>query len=116
MVATVGGSWNKVFLWDVGTGELLDELEEHETIIDILEYSMDGRYIAVSGQYGQFSIFDVEKKQKMYRKILIRYGSPDYDEIEQITNNIKSMLFSPDGERLVVTFYRWIFCHRYGNW
>ena len=108
IVATAGVSWNKVFLWDTESGEMLDQLVYHSNTYT-LAYSSDGRYIAVSGLDDRFTVFDIEKSEAILTGDLIRYGSPDYDEIEQITNNIKSMLFSPDGERLVVSYVRWIF-------
>ena len=108
-VATIGVTWNIVFLWNTETGEMLDQLEGHEKAIFHLAFSMDGRYIAVSGEYDRITIFDVEKREKKHFIDLIPFGSPDYDEWEQHYNSISKILFSPDGERLIAIFSRWIF-------
>jgi WD40 repeat protein len=78
LLASGGGSGdNTVKLWDVADGgELLETLVGHETLVESLDFSLDGEYLASSGQTSDWSdsviLWDVESGEPLWT---IGYGT-----------------------------------------
>jgi WD40 repeat protein len=76
-----------VRLWDTATGRLLGEFE-HQPAVRRVVFSADGNILALGGIEGRFSVWDVQKRQRL----MSTTGH---------AANIHGLALSPDGKRLV---------------
>jgi WD40 repeat protein/tRNA A-37 threonylcarbamoyl transferase component Bud32 len=89
MLAT-GGIDPVVHVWDVHTGDLIQELEQGAAGAFTLEFSPDGRWLAVSGLEPVASLWDVESGTQVGPRLT--------------AGDRRAMLdLSPDGRRLLMT-------------
>ena len=78
LLASGGGSGDhEVKIWDVARGgELLETLVGHETMVESLDFSLDGEYLASSGQTSDWSdsviLWDMESGEPLWT---IGYGT-----------------------------------------
>ncbi|KAG6391778.1 hypothetical protein SASPL_149538 [Salvia splendens] len=62
LVATGGGD-DKGFLWRIGQGDWIFELQGHQETVSGLSFSMDGQLIASGGLDGVVKVWDVAKEE-----------------------------------------------------
>jgi WD40 repeat protein len=76
-------------IWDVSSGELISELSGHNSSLDSVEFSPDGRILASGGSYpdNRILLWDVDSG-KVLRSLGEHYSG------------VRSLAFSPDGETL----------------
>ena len=76
-------------LWDVGTGELIAELNGHESSLDSVEFSPNGEILASGGSYpdNKIHLWDVERKE------IVRTLAGHH-------SGVRSLAFSPNGKML----------------
>ncbi|MHA1375663.1 MAG: WD40 repeat domain-containing protein [Promethearchaeota archaeon] len=79
--------WNKMYVWDFSSGELLKIFEEHHGIIDQTCYSPDGNFLASASADGQVRVWSFENETG--------YG-PFFHNAR-----INALTFLPNGEYVV---------------
>ena len=86
-----GRNSKRVYEWDAATGEQLRTFRMQDQSVFIVEYSLDGRQIAMGCAEGMIKIVDTETEKETTLT-----GGKGWDR-----SLIVSLAFSPDGKRLV---------------
>lgn len=99
-LASQGYRDGMIHLWDASTGEFLRSLTGHTADVYSITYSPDGQLLACSSEDGTVRLWEPDTghlKMTITTKI----------ESDKVGHGVKSVLFHPDGRKLV--------CHNYGD-
>jgi WD40 repeat protein len=97
-----GGS-NDVILWDPGNQQRFGALVGHQTTVDTVAFSQDGKLLASAGADRTILLWDVDHLRQIGPPLNVPDGFPPSDQVP-------SLAFTPDGKYVVAcsgAAYRW---------